>query len=228
VDEAVALIKKLIGNKPARNLVTGPGNRNGGNSVSSGMPAHDEFSNYLFISNLYTQAERGKEAADAANQAFLVAGGAERKQIAKLTLATAQQMSGDFKAAEVTLREILNQTPGNPIALNNLGYFLLERNERFEEAFNLIQRALKVDPTNPSYLDSLGWAFFKLGKFAEAEKSLKNAARMDPDSAAIHEHLGDVFQKQGKLELASTSWQKALNLASDAADIKRIKLKLKP
>lgn len=135
-------------------------------------------------------------------------------------------MSGDFKAAEETLRQLLRQMPDNPIALNNLGYFLLERDEKINEAFELIQQAVKIDPTNSSYLDSLGWAYFKLGKFSEAEDYLKEAAGLNPTSATINEHLGDVYQKQNKTELARAAWQKALNLASGAADSARLKRKL--
>jgi tetratricopeptide (TPR) repeat protein len=225
VDEAVGLIKKLMETQTATPPVTSniPGV---GESVAVAVPASDAFSNYLFISNLYTQANRGKEAAEAANQAYAVARGGERKQIARLTLATAQQMSGDVKAAEITLRELLKETPGNPIALNNLGYFLLDRDDRLQEALGLIQQALKVDPTNPSYLDSLGWAYYRLGKYADAEKSLKEALRMDSSSGTIHEHLGDVYQKQGKMDLAKSSWNKAASLFSDAADLVRVKKKL--
>ena len=225
VDEAVALIKKLMETTTATPPVTTsiPGL---GESVAIAVPASDAFSNYLFISNLYSQANRGKEAADAANQAYAVARGAERKQIARLTLATAQQMSGDLKGAEATLRDLLKETPGNPIALNNLGYFLLDRDDRLEEAFGFIQQAVKVDPTNPSYLDSLGWAYFRLGKLAEAETNLKEALRIDSSSGTIHEHLGDVYQKQGKPELAKGSWNRAASLFSDAVDIKRVKRKL--
>jgi Flp pilus assembly protein TadD len=136
-------------------------------------------------------------------------------------------MSGDFKGAEATLRAILTESPGNPIAMNNLGYFLLERNERPEEALGPIEQAYNIDPTNPSYLDSLGWANFRLGRFAEAERYLKDAARFDPGSATISEHLGDVYAKQGKNELARAAWAKALQLASDAADVGRLKGKLR-
>jgi tetratricopeptide (TPR) repeat protein len=209
VEEGVALVRNLLKGKTA----------------SAPSALSDDFSNYIFISMLYSQGKRGKEAIEAANQAFNIAESDDRKQIAKLNLATAQQGTGDFAAAEATLREILKQTPGNPIALNNLGYFLLERNERFDEALKLIQQAIRIDPTSPSYLDSLGWAYFKLGKFDEAEKHLKNAARRNPD-ATIFEHLGDVYQKQNKMDLAKTNWQKALNLATGADEINRIKAKL--
>lgn len=210
VDEAVAIIQPLIGKT---------------SQVPSIM--NDDFVNYLFISSLYSQGKRGRQAIEAANKAYDLAQNAERKQIAKLTLATAQQMSGDYSSAENTLREILKQTPRNPIALNNLGYFLVERNEKLDEALELIKQAVRIDPNNPSYLDSLGWAYYKLGKFTEAEKFLKDAAKLDTNSATIQEHLGDVYQKLNKTELAKKSWQKALTLTSDAEEVSRLKTKLK-
>lgn len=210
VDEGVAIVKSLIGKKKP--------------SVPS--PMFDDFSNYLFISMLYSEAKRGKEAVEAANQAYQIAGSEDRKQIAKLSLATAQQNSGDFKSAEATLREILADSPNNPIAQNNLGYFLAERNEKLDEALKLIQDAVKSDPENPSYLDSLGWVYFKQGKLDLAEENLKKALKFDSASATIYEHLGDVHQKQGKSELAKTSWQKALTLSSDTEQITAIKTKL--
>ena len=224
VDEGVALIRKLI-EAPTVPPTAPAVNSNGGESVTIAVPPADAFSNYLFISNLYRQANRGKESVDAANQAYTVARSAERKQIARLTLATAQQMSGDTKDAEATLRDLLKETPGNPIAMNNLGYFLLERDERYQEAFELIQQAVKIDPTNPSYLDSLGWAYFKLGKLPEAEKYLKEALRFDSSSGTINEHLGDVYHKQGKTDLAKSAWTRSLSLHSDPADIARVKKK---
>jgi len=227
VDEGIAVFKKHMAQ---RGLVNTPSDNKGTTKRQPVIPTSavkDEFSDYLFISQLYSQASRGKDAIEAANKAVAIADGAERKQIAKLTLATAQQAAGDFSAAESTLREILRESPGNPIALNNLGYFLLERNERFEEALELIKQAVESDPTNPSFLDSLGWAHFKLGNLDEAEKYLRDAIGIDSSSATIHEHLGDVLEKQGKMSQAKTHWQRALELASDAADIGRLRAKLK-
>lgn len=225
VDEGVALIRTLINTQPVGSPVqTNP--ETGGTSVSVAAPNYDDFSNYLFISQLFSQAGRGKEAADAANQAYAVASGSERKQIARLTLATARQRSGDFAGAEATLREILRETPGNPIALNNLGYFLLERGERLQEALELIKQAVAIDPRNPSYLDSLGWAYFQTGETEEAEKQLKEAVRLDSASSTIQEHLGDVYQKQGKTEPAKAAWQRALELAAEPRDIDRLRKKL--
>jgi tetratricopeptide (TPR) repeat protein len=217
VDEAVEGYRKFMALRTSN--VT-----QSGNSVS--FAPLDTFSSLLFISSLYTQADRGKEAIETANQALAAARGSERRQIARLSIATALQMSGDFAGAESTLRDILKESPNNPIALNNLGYFLLERGERYDEAITLIRKAVDTDPTNPSYLDSLGWANFKLGKLAEAELYLKEALRQDSSSSTINEHLGDVYFAQSKADLAKTYWQRARDLASDAKDLDRLKKKL--
>jgi Flp pilus assembly protein TadD len=221
----VALIRNLIDPKtsPAAGRV-GEGDA----SVPPVPVVFDDFTNYLFISHLYNEARRGSDARTAADQAYNAAGTEDRRQLAKLTIATSQQVAGDFTGAETTLRAILRQTPGNPIALNNLGYFLLERKERVPEAVILIQKALKIDPTNPSYLDSLGWANFMLGNMEEAERNLRNAARIDYASTTIQEHLGDVYNKLGKADQAKSLWQRALDLATNDADAARIRAKLGP
>lgn len=224
-DEAVALIKSLIGKKTSARNVPGTTDENDNEMVFDSL-MFDDFSNYLYIANLYSQARRGKEAVEAINLALAATQNPERKDIARLTLATVQQTSGDFRGAEETLRGILANTPRNPIALNNLGYFLTERDEKLSEALKLIEQAVEIDPANPSYLDSLGWAYFKLGKLPEAEKHLKAALQIDDSSSTIHEHLGDVYQKQGKPDAAKAAWQKALTLASETEEVNRLKAKL--
>jgi Flp pilus assembly protein TadD len=188
----------------------------------------EDFNYHLMISYLYNQAGRGNEAVAAARKALEIAppGRQEMTTNALLALSSAQERAGDMKGSEESLRLILSKEPENATALNNLGYFLVERNERLDEALLMIQRALRAEPTNASFLDSLGWAFFKLGRFEEAERNLIEAARLDQTSATIQEHLGDTYQKRGKNELARAAWQKALalNIAQDGTA--RIKAKL--
>lgn len=222
VDTAVEMVRKK-GKAGQAAPVAGD---SGTGTVTIPVPPTDEFSDLLFISNLYSRANRGREAVETANQAFAIAGGAERRQIAKMTLATALQMSGDTAGAEQALRAILKETPGNPMALNNLGYFLTERGEKLEEAVEMIKQALKVDPKNPSYLDSLGWAYFKLGKLGEAEKYLTNASRADADSATIFEHLGDLYREKNEPAKAKSMWERALRLSAETSEIERLKKKL--
>jgi tetratricopeptide (TPR) repeat protein len=210
ITQAVALIKPLIGIK----------------ATGSPIAMTEDFNNLVFISSLYGDAKMGKQAVAAANQALAISKTEDMKLMAKLVLATAQEKSGDFASAEITLREILKQSPENPVALNNLGYFLVERNQKLDEATMLIQKAVKIEPTNSSFIDSLGWAYFKQNKFDEAEKQLKDALRRNPESATIQEHLGDVFDKQGKSDLAKSAWKRALGLSSDSEQILQIKAKL--
>src|SRR5262249_35121768 len=121
--------------------------------------------------------------------------------------------------------EALRLEPNNPVALNDLGYYMVERNENLPEALKLIQRAVDAAPGNPSFLDSLGWAHFKLGHLEEAEKYLTQAAQ-SAKSATIFEHLGDVYDRAGKKESAQQQWQKALALSAEPDQTTRLKSKL--
>lgn len=187
-----------------------------------------DYEEYLFMSSLLISAGRGAEAVEAARKALSLAPADAPGQAtnALIMLSSAQERTGDLKGAEATLRQVLSKDPNNATALNNLGYFLADHDERLEEALGMIQRAVRAEPTNPSYLDSYGWAYYKLGKLQEAERYLNDAARRNPASATIQEHLGDLFQRLGQREKAQTSWRKALSLAVEAADTARIKAKL--
>ena len=192
----------------------------------NGAPA--DYDEYIAIASLYIEAGRGREAVEAANKALELAP-ADRPELvtqALIVLSSAQERAGDVKGSEASLRRVLAKEPENPTALNNLGYFMVERNERLAEALSLIQRAVRADPTNASFLDSLGWAHYKLGQFEEAERHLSDAARRNPSSATIQEHLGDLYQRRGKTELARTAWRKALSLSVEANETARIKAKL--
>jgi predicted Zn-dependent protease len=77
------------------------------------------------------------------------------------------------------------------------------------EALQLIQRAVALQPANPFFLDSLGWAYFKTGKLNEAERYLSDSVRLDGSSAIRQEHLGDTYMRLGKSELVRAAWNKA-------------------
>lgn len=211
VDEGVSVVRTLIDKKPE--------------GVAPSI-MYDDFTNYLFISSLFIQAKRTDDAITAANKAISSARGKESKQFGQMALASAHQTAGKFDAAEKILREVLAETPDNPIALNNLGYLFLESGKNYEDALHFINKALVIDPRNPSYLDSLGWAYFKLGKFAEAEKYLVKAAKYDSSSTTILEHLGDAYMKNGKIQEAKKVWKKATNFTSNKEDIQRLEKKI--
>lgn len=188
----------------------------------------EDYEEYLNIANLYMEAGRGREAVEAARKALELAPADQTELVtqALFMLSSAQERAGDSKGSEETLQRILSTEPNNPTALNNLGYFLVERNERLTEALAMIRRAVRAEPTNASFLDSLGWAHFKLGQLDEAERFLGDAARRNPSSATIQEHLGDLFARRGKPEQARVAWRKALSLSIEAAETDRLNSKL--
>src|SRR5436309_14720417 len=87
---------------------------------------------------------------------------------------------------------------------------MADRGEKLDEAFNMIKRAVDLDPANGAYLDSLGWAYFKLGKYDLAEDSLTKASQHMGTDPTVQEHLGDLYQRTGRLKLAAAHWERAL------------------
>jgi tetratricopeptide (TPR) repeat protein len=137
------------------------------------------------------------------------------------------EKNGRPKDAERVLRDLLQRDPLDANALNSLGYMLAERGERLDEAVGLVQRALKVEPGNPSYLDSLGWAYFRQGKLDLAEPPLAEAASKSPTSSAIQDHLGDLRMKQQRYADAASAWERALAGDGQAIDRPAVEKKLR-
>jgi len=99
--------------------------------------------------------------------------------------------------------------PKSAVTLNYLGYMFADKNMKLEESVALIQRALELDPYNGAYLDSLGWAYFRLGRLDQAEEYLVKALERLSRDPTIHDHLGDVYYKTGRLPLAEKAWERA-------------------
>jgi tetratricopeptide (TPR) repeat protein len=126
------------------------------------------------------------------------------------------ELDQDDQAIAILTTAVASDPMSAP-ALNSLGYTLAERGERLPEAISYIERALKVEPDNPSYIDSLGWALFRQGRFAEAEPHLEKAATALPQQSVIQDHYGDVLAQRGKWLEAIGAWERALK--GDGADI---------
>jgi tetratricopeptide (TPR) repeat protein len=116
--------------------------------------------------------------------------------------------------AEARLRRIVELKPDDAQALNALGYTLVDRTPRAAEGFVLIEKAHKLSPDDPFILDSMGWALFRLGRYAEAETYLRRAMKERPD-AEIAAHLGEVLWAKGERERAQEVWQTQLKTTPD-------------
>jgi len=100
--------------------------------------------------------------------------------------------------------------PKDAPVLNYYGYMLGDLGIRLDEAQSLVERALKEEPYNGGYLDSLGWIYFKENRAVDAEAMLRKALARESHDPTIHAHLGDVYAKLGRPELAAAEWEKSL------------------
>lgn len=107
-------------------------------------------------------------------------------------LAHVQYAQGKTSASIVQLEKALEIDPGNPTALNSLGYIMADNGIRLEAALGYCKKAVEAAPENPAYLDSLGWTYFKLGDVVEARTYLKKAHELAPENDEIAAHWDDV------------------------------------
>ena len=143
------------------------------------------------------------------------------------------ERAGQFDGAVAIFQRLLALDQDHAEASNYLGYMLAERGERLTEAKKLIERALKIDPENGAYLDSLGWVYYQLKQYENAARWLDRALAVeeetlrqtDPNSpivdglrenlAVIHEHAGDAAQKMGDFSRASHHYERAIEFDPD-------------
>jgi tetratricopeptide (TPR) repeat protein len=123
------------------------------------------------------------------------------------------------------VRQLVTLDPGNADALNYLGYMLAERGQQLDEAIRLVRRALDIEPNNPNYLDSLGWAYYRRGDYDQAEKYLAPAAQQMPRNSTVQDHMGDILARRGRWQDAIASWMRALQ--GDGDDIDKAALEKK-
>jgi tetratricopeptide (TPR) repeat protein len=126
---------------------------------------------------------------------------------------TAEQAGLYDKAADLLRKSIALDPASAAEAYNYLGYMWADHNMHLDEAKEMIERALEIEPNNGSYLDSLGWVEFRQGKFDQALANLLRAAeKMEREDPIVFEHIGDTYLKLHRVPEALESWQKALAL----------------
>ncbi|MCB9639879.1 MAG: tetratricopeptide repeat protein [Myxococcales bacterium] len=114
-----------------------------------------------------------------------------------------------WELCERWLKKLLVRNARHAGALNFMGYVLAEQGKRLPEAEKLVQQALQLEPGNPSYLDSLGWIYFRMGQFAKAEAALRKASDRLPRDAAVLIHLALLYQRIGRLRKALVLFRRA-------------------
>jgi tetratricopeptide (TPR) repeat protein len=165
---------------------------------------------YLNIAQVYERGRRYKEAEEAARAAEVLPGQARENEMVWFLLGAIYERQKFFDKAEEQFKKVLAVNPKNAPVLNYYGYMLGDLGIRLDEAEALVQQALKEDPFNGAYLDSLGWIYFKENKLGASESTLRKAVERERHDATIHSHLGDLFAKTGRSDLAAAEWEKSL------------------
>jgi tetratricopeptide (TPR) repeat protein len=139
-------------------------------------------------------------------------------------LGSSLERGGQVAESEKVFLQILSSKPNDAATQNYLGYMWADRGVNLDRAKDLLEKAVAREPRNGAFQDSLGWAYFRLGRVDDAEQRLILARRTDPDDATIEEHMGDILEKKGNTAQAIVHWERALTLKPEEPDKLRQKL----
>lgn len=185
------------------------------NRLSAATPAQTESLQLLHAQALINH-DHLAEAEKILDQALVAAPTSTALLYARAMLYDKQKR---LSATERDLRTIIKNEPENAAALNALGYILVDRTERFDEARDLLLQAFALKPNDAAILDSFGWLHYRTGDYPEALVYLRRAFQLYPD-AEIAAHLGEVLWAIDEREEALDIWQQGLKLTPESDIIK--------
>ena len=191
--------------------------------LEDGMAKQPDSRDFVIgLADLYADLKRTDDAVRLLEQARKTFGDDET---IVMRIANVYEGGGRLAEAEKELRQLMADDPLNASAMNSLSYLLADHGLKLPEAIDLAQKAVKIEPGNPAYLDTLGWALFKQGRTEEAAEPLAKAANMLTGNSVIQDHHGDVLAKRGREAEAIAAWERAL--AGDGEDISRAAIEKK-
>jgi len=128
----------------------------------------------------------------------------------------AYERTGRWPEAQTDLQAALALAPDQPELLNYLGYSWIDRGEHLKEALAMVEKAVGQNPRSGAMVDSLGWAYYRLGDFKKAVDKLEDAVELEAGDPEINNHLGDAYWKVGRKDEAQFQWKRVLTLQPDA------------
>ncbi len=137
------------------------------------------------------------------------------------------ERSKQWAKAELDFKKALELFPDQPHVLNYLGYSWIDQGLHLDEAMNMIKRSVEQRPDDGYIVDSLGWAYYRLGNYDEAVKNLERAVELKPVDPTINDHLGDVYWKVDRMLEAKFQWSHARDLKPEDDELAKIEQKLK-
>ncbi|MBV9550873.1 MAG: tetratricopeptide repeat protein [Alphaproteobacteria bacterium] len=183
---------------------------------------------WIALGDAYRATDKNAEALEAYDRA-VAAIGIPRARDWPLFFARAmvKEKLKDAKGSEAEINTALKLSPNEAQLLNYLGYAWVDRGERVEEALTMLEKARSLRPYDGYIVDSVGWAYYKLGRYDDAAKTLEQAVLLVPGDPTINEHLGDALWRAGKPIDARFQWNHALTFGAEAEAKAAIEQKLK-
>ncbi|WP_224825141.1 tetratricopeptide repeat protein [Cognatishimia sp. MH4019] len=175
--------------------------------------------------------QRFEEAIPAYDRALELTGEGDALWFVHYARGISHERSGDWDNAEADFRRALELRPNQPLVLNYLGYSLVEKKIKLDEALEMIETAAAERPDSGFIIDSLGWVLYRLGRYDEAVGHMERAAELMPVDPVVNDHLGDVYWAVGRETEAQFQWKRALSFidpedTDGEADPDRIRRKL--
>jgi Flp pilus assembly protein TadD len=181
----------------------------------------------ITLGDLYRQMERWQEAATEYTAAFQRIPTLEtRHWILLFSRGIAYERSKQWSKAEADMLKALEFQPEQPMVLNYLGYTWIDMNRNIDRATDMIRRAVTMRPNDGAIVDSLGWAYYRVGRYDEAVVQLERAVELKGGDPVITDHLGDAYWKVGRRAEAQFQWRRALGLKPEPELEQQIRRKL--
>jgi len=179
------------------------------------------------LGDAYRSANKFPEAASAYDHAIQILGTPQKKDWPLFfARALSKDRSHDWTGAEADLQTALKLSPDEPQTLNYLGYSYVDQNRNIPEALKMLEKARSLKPYDGYIVDSVGWAYYRLGRFADAAKTLEDAVLLVPGDPTINDHYGDALSKVGRKLDATFQWNHALAFGPEADEKLKIEQKL--
>lgn len=187
----------------------------------------DDLETWTALGDAYRQAKRYGEAVNAYNHALTLSTPPGKRNWPLLyARAIAENEAGNWSKAEADMKEALVLSPNEPQLLNYLGYSWVDKGQNIKEALTMLEKARTLSPQDGYIIDSVGWAYYRLGRYAEAVNALEDAVQLVPGDPTINDHLGDAYWKVGRKLDATFQWSHALAFGAEAGEKAKIEKKL--
>jgi tetratricopeptide (TPR) repeat protein len=203
-DEAIPLLKKLVDEQP------------------------DDMRGYLALGGVYASREDYKSSAELYDRAA-----AQLRQPTRenwnifYQRGIAYERLKQWPKAEPNFKKALELFPDQPQVMNYLGYSWVDMNINLDEGLDLIRKAVDLRPSDGYIVDSLGWAYYRLGRYEDAVRELERAVSLKPDDPVLNDHLGDAYWRVGRRLEATFQWTHSRDMKPEPDLLASVEKKLK-